>query len=121
MRTGGASQFSAPGAGRAAVYAVFFAGTFLPAFRASERPMAMACFELVTFRPLPERSLPSFIARISVSTDLDAAGLYFLVLVFAELFFALAFFAAGIGSSSSNLGSVYSAAGCRLKSAEYLD
>lgn len=39
--------------------------------------MAMACFGLVTFFPLrPDFSLPFFIACISRSTDLPAAGLY---------------------------------------------
>lgn len=48
----------------------FFFGTFLPALRASERPMAMACFRLVTF--LPDRPLFSVpflrlcIARLTV-------------------------------------------------------
>lgn len=41
-------------------------GTFAPSRRASERPMAMACFGLVTFFPLrPMRSLPCFISCIS--------------------------------------------------------
>jgi hypothetical protein len=58
--------------------------------------MAMACFGLVTFLPLrPERSLPSFIARISVSTSLPAPREYFRVEVVLDavlrglLFFAL--------------------------------
>src|SRR5579885_1854352 len=55
----------------------FFRGTFAPDLRASERPMAMACLRLVTFLPLrPLFSLPFFIARISRSTDFDAALLY---------------------------------------------
>jgi hypothetical protein len=33
----------------------FFAGTFAPAFRASDRPIAIACLRLVTF--LPDRPL----------------------------------------------------------------
>lgn len=41
-------------------------GTLSPSRRASERPMAIACFGLVTFFPLrPLRSLPSFISCIS--------------------------------------------------------
>jgi hypothetical protein len=47
----------------------FFFGTFLPALRALESPIAIACFLLVTFLPLlPLRNLPSFLAFISVST-----------------------------------------------------
>ncbi len=72
---------------------VFFAevfgggGTFAPFLRASERPIAIACFGLVTFLPLlPDLSLPRFISCISVSTDFEAAGLYFRPL----LFFAVA-------------------------------
>jgi hypothetical protein len=41
----------------------FFFGTLAPFLRASERPMAIACFRLVTlppFPPLPERSVPRF-------------------------------------------------------------
>lgn len=41
-------------------------GTLSPSRRASERPIATACFGLVTFLPLrPLRSLPFFISRIS--------------------------------------------------------
>jgi hypothetical protein len=47
----------------------FFFGTFFPALRALESPIATACFLLVTFLPLlPLRNLPSFLAFISVST-----------------------------------------------------
>jgi hypothetical protein len=44
----------------------------------------------VTFFPLPDFSLPFFIAFISRSTDFPAAGLYLRVLddFFDELFFA---------------------------------
>lgn len=70
-------------------------GTFAPERRASDNPIAMACFRLVTFFPLrPDRSLPCFISFISRSTDLPAAGLYFRALddFFEELFFAELFF-----------------------------
>jgi hypothetical protein len=57
--------------------------------------MAMACLGFVTFFPLPDLSLPSFISRISRSTALLAAELYlrelddfFDALFFEELFFA---------------------------------
>jgi hypothetical protein len=44
-------------------------GTLPPARRASDRPMATACFRLVTFLPdLPERNLPRFISCIARST-----------------------------------------------------
>src|SRR6266516_3214807 len=55
----------------------FFLGTFAPACRASERPMAMACFRLVTF--LPERplfSVPRFRSCIARSTFFEAFLLY---------------------------------------------
>src|ERR1019366_4649225 len=70
----------------------------MPAFLALERPMAMACFLLVTFLPLPDLSVPSFLSFISVSTLLPAAGEYFRADNFlpAVFFFALLefFFAA---------------------------
>lgn len=72
----------------------FFAGTFAPAFRASESPIAMACFGFVTFRPEPLFSLPSLKACISRSTLADAFGPYFLPLLFLLLlFFVLLVFA----------------------------
>jgi hypothetical protein len=51
-------------------------GTFAPFLRASERPIAIACFRLFTFPPRPpgpERSVPRFRRRIALSTRLDAA------------------------------------------------
>ena len=49
----------------------FFEGTFLPSLRALDKPMAIACFGLVTFFLLrPLLSLPFVIAFISVSTFL---------------------------------------------------
>ena len=66
-----------------------------PFFRASDNPIAIACFGFVTFLPLrPDFSFPSFIARISRSTDFEARGLYFRPLAFFEAdFFAADFFA----------------------------
>ena len=55
------------------------AGTFLPSRRASDKPMAMACFLLFTF--VPERPLfnvPRLRSCIALSTFLEAASLYFL-------------------------------------------
>jgi hypothetical protein len=51
----------------------FLPGTLAPAFRASDNPMAIACFLLVTF--LPDRPLfrvPSFRSCIAFSTFSDA-------------------------------------------------
>ena len=53
-----------------------FAGTLAPFFLASESPIAMACFRLVTlppFPPLPERSVPFFLRRMALSTRFEAA------------------------------------------------
>src|SRR5437879_3208114 len=60
--------------------AAFFLGTLAPFFRASESPMAIACFRLVTcppLPPLPERSVPCFFLRIALATVLLAPLLYF--------------------------------------------
>ena len=49
-------------------------GTLAPARRASDRPMAMACFRLVTFLPeRPDLSVPAFFSRMTFSTFLLAA------------------------------------------------
>jgi hypothetical protein len=56
----------------------FFAGTLPPSRRASDRPMAMACLRLVTFRPEePERSVPRFLSCIAFSTFFEAFFPYF--------------------------------------------
>jgi hypothetical protein len=47
----------------------FFDGTFPPARRASDKPMAMACLRLVTFLPVdPDLSVPFFRSCITFST-----------------------------------------------------
>ena len=54
----------------------FFVGTLAPFLRASDSPMAMACFRLLTLPPLPplpERSVPRFLRRIALFTVLPAA------------------------------------------------
>jgi hypothetical protein len=56
---------------------VFLRGTFAPFSRASERPIAIACFLLVTFLPLPLFRVPFFLRRIADSTRLLAAFPYF--------------------------------------------
>ena len=54
-----------------------FFGTFPPARRASERPMAIACFRLFTFLPeLPLLSVPLFRSCIARSTFFEAFLLY---------------------------------------------
>jgi hypothetical protein len=53
-------------------------GTLAPDLRASDKPMAMACFGFFTLRPLPDFSLPFLKAFISRSTDDCALGPYFL-------------------------------------------
>src|SRR3989337_4591852 len=50
------------------VFLAAFFGTLEPALRASDSPMAIACFLLVTFLPLPLRSLPRFFSCITFST-----------------------------------------------------
>lgn len=50
----------------------FFFGTFAPAFLAFDKPIAIACFELVTFFPLPVFSTPSFFSCIAFSTSVCA-------------------------------------------------
>jgi hypothetical protein len=56
-----------------------FFGTFLPFLRASDRPMAIACFRLLTVPPLPPLpllSVPFFSLRTALSTSFDALGEY---------------------------------------------
>src|ERR1700751_3047599 len=61
-------------------YAAFLRGTFAPFCRASESPIAIACFRLFTvppLPPLPDFKVPCFFLRIALSTDLLAALPYF--------------------------------------------
>lgn len=56
---------------------LFFGGTFLPARRASDKPIAIACLRLFTFLPLrPILRRPRLNSCISRSTFLPALGLY---------------------------------------------
>ena len=60
-------------------YAAFFLGTFAPFLRASDRPMAIACFLLFTFPPFParpERRVPCFFRRMALATLFPALLLY---------------------------------------------
>src|SRR5258706_10584211 len=59
--------------------ALLLRGTFAPFLRASESPIAIACFRLVTLPPLPLLpllSVPFFLRRIALSTRLLAACPY---------------------------------------------
>jgi len=64
---------------------LFFFGTFAPFFRASDKPIAMACFLLLTvppFPPLPDLRVPLFFRFIALLTLLPAA-LPYLAIFFA--------------------------------------
>ena len=50
----------------------FFFGTLPPAFLASDSPIAIACFLLVTFLPEPLLSVPCFFSCIAFSTLSEA-------------------------------------------------
>jgi hypothetical protein len=63
----------------------------LPFFRASDRPIAIACFLLVTFLPLPLFNVPRLRRRIADSTCFDA--------LFDVFRFDVFRFVAAIGSS----------------------
>jgi hypothetical protein len=55
----------------------FFFGTFAPERRASDNPIAIACFLLFTLRPdRPDLSVPFFRFFIAPSTFFDADLLY---------------------------------------------
>src|SRR5437016_2729472 len=56
-------------AGRVYFLVFGFAGTFAPARRACERPMAIACSRLVTFLPeRPDLRIPRFRSRMACFT-----------------------------------------------------
>jgi hypothetical protein len=59
----------------------FFFGTFAPALRASESPIAMACLRLVTFFPLPLRSVPCFRSCIVFFTFACAVFPYLVAMI----------------------------------------
>jgi len=82
-----------PGPGAAAARAAVawlgsylrFFGTLAPFFRASDNPIAIACFRLFTFPPwpdLPRRSVPFLRRCIALFTRFDAAFPYFRELCF---------------------------------------
>ena len=55
----------------------FFDGTLAPCFRASDNPIAIACFWLVTFLPDPLLRVPRFRSCMALPTLSDAFLLYF--------------------------------------------
>jgi len=64
------------------VFADFFAGTFFPSFRASERPIAIACFLLLTFLPDPPLfNVPFFRLCNARATFFVAAFEYFRAII----------------------------------------
>jgi hypothetical protein len=66
-------------------FAVFF-GTFAPAALASERPIAIACFRLLTFCPeRPLFNVPALRFFIARSTVLDAFFEYFRAMIVLPL------------------------------------
>ena len=62
-----------------------FLGTFAPSFLASDRPIAIACFLLVTFLPLPDLSAPSCNSCMAFSTFSPAFFPYRAMVVLAHL------------------------------------
>src|SRR6266581_6417313 len=66
----------------------FFAGTFAPALRASDSPMAIACLRLVTFLPdFPLFKVPCLRSRMTFLT-LDCAFLPYLGIVLSLRLFS---------------------------------
>ncbi|NGX99198.1 MAG: hypothetical protein G4V63_29575 [Candidatus Afipia apatlaquensis] len=64
----------------------FFAGTFFPSLRASERPIAMACFRLLTVLPDPPLfSVPFFRLCIARATFFAAPFEYFRAIVVSAM------------------------------------
>src|SRR5687768_17332067 len=62
------------------VFFAAFLGTLAPLFRASDSPIAIACFLLVTFFPLlPLRSVPRLRSCIAFSTFFSASFEYFAI------------------------------------------
>jgi hypothetical protein len=61
---------------------LFFFGTFAPLLRASERPIAIACFRLLTFRPeRPLFSVPALRFFIARPTFFEAFFEYFRAMI----------------------------------------
>jgi len=65
-------------------YLAFFYGTFLPFSRASDRPMAIACFRLLTVLPLrPLFNVPLLRLCSALFTSSDADFEYFLGMIYS--------------------------------------
>jgi hypothetical protein len=76
-------------------FLAFLRGTLPPARRASDRPMAMACFRLVTFFPdRPLLNVPLLRSRIALFTFCDAFFPYLAIdqLLFWFLIYSVGFF-----------------------------
>src|SRR5690348_8107637 len=88
----------------------FLAGTLAPFFRASDKPMAMACLRLFTLPPLPplpERSVPRLRLRIALATVFLLFAPYFLPRDLRDpelLFFVAIMISAGHPFPIENLG-----------------
>jgi hypothetical protein len=63
----------------------FLLGTLPPALRASDKPIAIACFLLVTFLPDPLFNVPRLRSRIVFSTFSDAFFPYLAIHVLLEV------------------------------------
>jgi hypothetical protein len=73
---------------RSRIHDFFLFGTFLPFFRALERPIAIACLRLFTLPPLPPRpllALPFLYRCISLLTSVPALFEYRLFFVFRAI------------------------------------
>ena len=62
-----------------------FFGTFAPAARASDKPIAIACLRLLTFRPeRPLLRVPDLRSRIARPTFADAFFEYFRAMIISR-------------------------------------
>src|SRR6201996_6832138 len=69
-----------------AVFLLAFFGTFLPSALASERPIAIACLRLMTFRPeRPLFKVPALRFFITRSTSAGAFREYFRAMIISSL------------------------------------
>ena len=99
----------------------FFFGTFAPARRASDRPMAIACFLLLTFFPdRPLRSVPAARSCMARSTFRLAAFPYFAMTATSSsnsvrplTFFLLSFFAPALTLNQVRIARYVNQKSCR--------
>src|SRR5262249_8886359 len=93
-------------------------GTFAPFLRASERPIAMACFRLVTLRPLrPLLSVPRFLRRIADATVLCDFLLYRRVPLRVPLAMGASLLGSGAVAAGNQAASMPAGADARVPSA----